>query len=127
MRLDELQDGTCENCGEPYEQKRYDQRFCCRPCKRAFEDRERNAARSEALRKARSGYVCPECGKTFDSKYLATQIYCSKRCKTREMLRRYKARLGTDEFLERRREAGRKYKAKIRQSIKLASVGKEHL
>jgi endogenous inhibitor of DNA gyrase (YacG/DUF329 family) len=112
MRLDELQDGTCENCAEPYEQKRYDQRFCCRPCKRTFEDRERNAARSDSLRIARSGYVCPECGKTFDAKYLATQIYCSKRCKTREMLRRYRVRLGEDEYRKRRREASRRYKEK---------------
>lgn len=122
MRLDDLQDGTCENCGRAYEQKRFDQRFCCRPCKVAFETRERCAANAEANRKARSGYVCPECGVTFDAKHLVSQIYCSKRCKTREMIRRYRARLGEDEFRRRRREAKRRSKAKARARRLLHSV-----
>ena len=114
MRLEDFRDETCAECRKPFEGKRYDARFCCKPCRRAFQDRERNGAVSEALRKARSGYVCPECGETFDAKHLSTQIYCSKRCKTSEMLRRYKARLGMDEFLARRREASRRYKARKR-------------
>lgn len=117
MRLEELQDGICENCREPYEQKRYDQRFCCRSCKRAFDDRERCEALKEGRREARSGYVCPECGETFDAAHTSAQIYCSKRCKTREMLRRYRARLGEEEYRRRRREAKRRYKAKKRRTL----------
>ena len=113
MKLDDLRDESCAWCGRPFEGKRYDQRFCCKTCKNAFHDRERNAARSEELRQARSGYVCPECGEPFDATRV-NQIYCSKRCKTREMLRRYRARLGEEAFLAQRREASRLYKRRVR-------------
>lgn len=123
MKLSDLRDGTCENCGEAYEQKRYDQRFCCRSCKASFETRERSAVEREIRRQARSGYVCPECSITFNAPTLASQIYCSIRCKRREMMRRYRKRLGEDEFVKRQRAFSRRAKGKIRaQRTLLTSV-----
>lgn len=117
MRLEDFRDETCAWCSKPFEGKSYVHRFCCRPCKRASDDYHRNRALSEAKREARSGYVCPECGSTFDAKFRAVQIYCSKRCKTREMLRRYRARLGEEEYQARRLTQQRRYKAQNREKI----------
>lgn len=119
MNLDDLPDDMCAWCGKPFVSKQYRQRFCCAKCNKAFYSRIKVEKQIEERRKARTGYVCPECGVTF-TPTRADAIFCCElhraRSRSRERYRR------EPEFRARVLAATKRYQAQKRARAKASYV-----
>ena len=83
---------VCPECGRGFEPNpsRPKQKYCSRECAKRASERARGRRISAAKLAARSGRVCPGCGKTFTPKN-NSGVYCSPQCRSKAHTEQLKA------------------------------------
>lgn len=85
MRLEDLDDDHCPQCGAPLpDTRRAGQIYCNKRCAQKHFDALDKQARAEARR----GRSCSECGTMIDSRKPVGTLYCGKACARLAMRKR---------------------------------------